>query len=212
SFASGNLTVILFAGFETTADGLTFTLYLLAKNQDIQERLRREINEKGTDSEYLEMVRLKNVLNKHFMKLISKVWMESLRLYSPVIKMIAREACEDVEIGDLKIEKGTLVQAAVWQIHYSEHIYEEPYAFKPERFSSKNRKNIHPAAFLPFGVGPRICLGMQLANFEAKLLLTKILTKFKIEMAEQTPKELELECHNVIMQLKEPLFLKFVPL
>lgn len=124
---------------------------------------------------------------------------------------LVREASSDIEIDDIYIEKGTVVQAPVWQIHHDKDVWPDPWKFDPERFTTENRKAHHPMAFLTFGSGPHVCLGIQLANYEAKLIIKRLLTSYRIETTERTP-ELNFKYSTVFINPSGPVYLKFVPL
>ncbi|RWS16345.1 thromboxane A synthase-like protein, partial [Dinothrombium tinctorium] len=190
-----NLLIIILAGYETTANGLTYLIYMLAKHPNIQEKLRDEILREGHNTQYLEMV-----------------WMETLRLYPPVTLFVTREANQDSIVDDYYIEKGTIVQVPVWHIHHRSDIWEDPFTFDPQRFSAEKRKQIHPAAYLPFGLGSRVCIGVQMANLEVRTLISKLLRKFRIEQCEQSPDHLVLKCPTVIINPATPVYIKFVPI
>lgn len=192
---SGNAHIILLAGYETTANALTYTLWLLAKHPDIQERLRQDVSEAGVNSQYLDMV-----------------WMESLRLMPPVTGFVTRQAVEDVDLNGYKITKGCTVQAPVWRVHHDPDVWPDPYKFDPERFSAENRRHIHPAAFLTFGLGPRYCLGAQLAHFEGKLLIARVLGSYRLELADKSQETLKLKCPTVIINPDGPVNLRFTAL
>lgn len=188
-----NAYIILIAGFETTSTALTFTFYLLAKHQSIQDKLRTEILLKGYKCKYLEMV-----------------WNESLRLYPPVVGFVSRIASEDTVINGLFIEKNTSVQAPVWRIQHNPNIWSNPYDFNPERFSPENKSQINPLAFLAFGLGPRSCIGVDFARLEAMITISIILTKFRIEFCEQTNDPLVLRCPTgVVIKPSVPIYLRF---
>ncbi|GFR02067.1 cytochrome P450 3A8 [Trichonephila clavata] len=165
---------VLLAGYETTSTALAFTTYLLAKHQDVQENLYQEIKElidRGQKLEYATISKL---------PYLDKVLCESMRLFPPVHLFTNRFAVEDVEYGDILIPKGMLVQAPAHLIHHDSEFWSEPEIFDPERFNSKPNSN--GITYLPFGVGPRNCLGMRLAQLEAKLALAHTIDKFHIKM------------------------------
>ncbi|KAF8793772.1 Cytochrome P450 3A21 like protein [Argiope bruennichi] len=172
--------VVLLAGYETTSTALAFTTYILAKYQDVQENVYQEIKdliERGQNLEYA-------TINK--LPYLDKVLCESLRMYPPVHLFTNRYAVEDVQYGDIYIPKGTLIQAPVYLMHHDPDFWSEPEIFDPERFSTK--PNMEGITYLPFGVGPRNCLGMRFAQLEAKLALANVVYKFKIKLDEKKDK------------------------
>ncbi|XP_022245808.1 cytochrome P450 3A7-like isoform X1 [Limulus polyphemus] len=156
-----NCFLFLLAGYETTSTALAFTTHILVNRQDVQERIREEINDvlgHDGDLDY-------NTVNN--LRYLDQVFSESLRMYPPVVTFITRAACEDYQLGDFKIPKGTAIQVPVWQLHHDPKIWPEPYEFKPERFLPENKKDIHPMAYQPFGSGPRNCGDIQ---YKVKLI------------------------------------------
>ena len=166
--------VVLLAGYETTATSLSFCTYELALNQDCQQKLYEEvmstIDSKGEIS-YESLMR---------MPYLDAVLSEALRLHSPVTRM-SRVAVEDYKLGDtgVTIYKGQQIDIPIYAIHHDPDYYPNPYQFNPERFMPENRHNITPYTYLPFGAGPRNCIGMRFALLEAKLCLSHIIRKYR---------------------------------
>ncbi|XP_022253886.1 cytochrome P450 3A11-like isoform X3 [Limulus polyphemus] len=175
-----NSILFLLAGYETTSTALGFTTHILVNRQDVQERIREEINDVLGQDGVLDY----NTVNE--LRYLDQVFSESLRVYPPVITFINRVADEDCQLGDFKIPKDTAIQVPVWQLHHDPEIWSEPYEFKPERFLPENKKDIHPMAYQPFGSGPRNCIGMRMAQLEAKLALARILRSYKLVPSEKT--------------------------
>lgn len=169
--------VVLLAGYETTSTALAFTTYLLAKHQDVQENLYQEIKELIERGQKLEYA----TVNK--LPYLDKVLCESMRVYPPVHLFTNRFAVEDVQYGDIQIPNGTLIQAPVHLIHHDPEFWSEPEIFDPERFNTK--PNAEGITYLPFGVGPRNCLGMRLAQLEAKLALAHTISKFRLKLGDR---------------------------
>ncbi|XP_018576951.1 probable cytochrome P450 6a13 [Anoplophora glabripennis] len=186
--AAAQCFVFFLAGFETSSTTMTFALYEMAQHQDVQDRVREEI---------------KTVLAKHDgqvtydslseLKYMKQVIDETLRIYSPV-PFITRVAAEDYKIPqeDVVIEKGTKVVVAIQGIHMDEEIYENPLKFDPERFSDENKKGRHPYAHIPFGEGPRICIGERFGIMQTKVGLTSILKDFRVTLNKKTQNPLRL--------------------
>lgn len=143
------------AGFETSATTSSFVLYELAKKQDIQENVRKEIDD------YLH--RHNNVLGYECvteLPYLEQCIDETLRLY-PVLGVITREVVEPYTFSDsgLTVEKGMRIHLPVFHIQRNPKYFPNPEEFIPERFSPENKKNIVPYSYFPFGEGPRICIG-----------------------------------------------------
>ncbi|CAG2168056.1 unnamed protein product [Oppiella nova] len=169
------------AGYETTATTLSYCTYELALNLGLQDRLYEEtkdvFNEKG-EIDYSVLSRL---------PFIDALLSETLRSYPPILRLL-REAMEDVMLGNtgVKIEKGMSVEIPVYAIHHDPDHYPDPFTFSPDRFMPANRDHIQAYTYLPFGSGPRNCIGMRFALLSAKLLLAKISHSFRFSRVTDT--------------------------
>lgn len=169
---------MLFAGFETTTRLLFWTAYLLALDQGEQAAIRAEIAafapERVTSLDDLEnWPRLKRAL------------LEALRLYPP-IPLLVREAIAPDEIMGEPIAPGDLVWISPWTLHRHRNHWEHPTAFMPDRFIGQP----HPwtqGAFMPFGGGPRICIGASFAMAEAQILLATLLSHYHVDLIDRRP-------------------------
>ncbi|QWG20681.1 cytochrome P450 [Bradyrhizobium sediminis] len=166
---------MILAGHETTATALFWSLYLLALDPDTQEQLAAEV--KGADvSDASDVERL---------KFTRAVVDETMRLYPPAF-LIARAAAAPDTIAGMPVKKNDVVLIAPWLLHRHEKLWRDPNAFIPSRF-------MPPApppdrfAYLPFGVGARVCIGSHFALVEATLALAKIIATFKVELVDQAP-------------------------
>lgn len=142
------------AGFETTATTLSFTLYELAKNQDAQRKAQKEVDNY-----------MKNHNNELDYACVSELPYieacidEAMRLY-PVLPVLTREVIEDYTLpSGLRLEKGVRVHVPIYSLHRSEINFVDPNCYKPERFFGPEKKNIKQYTYMPFGEGPRICIG-----------------------------------------------------
>ncbi|XP_038200910.1 cytochrome P450 3A11-like [Arvicola amphibius] len=195
--------IFTFAGYDTTSSTLAFALYLLATHPDIQKKLQEEIDmalpnkaplnyDKVMEMEYLDMV-----LN------------ETLRLY-PIGTRLERVCKEDVEINGVFFPKGSVVIIPVYALHYDPQYWPEPAEFRPERFSKENKGSINPYVYLPFGYGPRNCIGMRFAFMNMKVALTKVLQNFSFRPCKETQIPLKLS-RTPLLKTEEPIVLKVVP-
>ncbi|XP_050236518.1 cytochrome P450 709B1-like [Mercurialis annua] len=168
-----------FAGQETTSSLLTWTVFLLSKHQDWQEKLRQEVF-----NECEMQVPDADMLTK--LKFVNMVLLEALRLYCPVI-VLARKATEDMKLGNLTIPKDTCVTIPIVQIQRSKEYWgEDANDFNPMRFQNGiSRASKHPNALLAFSMGPRACIGQNFAMLEAKTVLVLILQRFSFCLSSQ---------------------------
>ncbi|EHH5728294.1 cytochrome P450 [Campylobacter coli] len=164
--------MLFLAGHETTASSLTWTLYLLSLYPKEQEKAYEEITQ-VLQGGVIEISHLRQF------KYLTNIFKESLRLYPPV-GFFAREAKKDTQVRDKLIKKGSGVVIAPWLIHRHEEFWTNPHGFNPSRFEGEYKKD----AYLPFGVGERICIGQGFAMQEAILILANILKKYKLELEE----------------------------
>nr|QST15047.1 CYP360A7 protein [Diaphanosoma celebensis] len=178
--------IFLLAGFDTTASTLTHTCYLLAKHPDIQEKLYEEIVSK---IEKHGEVCHEMILDFPY---VEQVINEALRMYPPAPRL-ERECNLDFSYKNIHIKKGMVVSVPVNALHYSEEYYSEPNKFDPDRWSPENKSKLNPYAFLPFGLGPRNCVGMRFAMEELKIALCSIVSKLRFFPVKETPEKLVFE-------------------
>ncbi|XP_028776302.1 cytochrome P450 714A1-like [Neltuma alba] len=172
---------IYFAGSESTALLVTWTLLLLAKNPHWQERLRSEILDTFPNMPphcFQDMDKFRKL------KQLTMVIQESLRLYPPGLTA-PREALEDIKIGGVVVPKGTNIWVFILALHRDPEIWGEDAAkFRPERFEGGVSEACkHPQAYLPFGHGSRICVGQNFALIEAKIILCLLLSNFSFSIS-----------------------------
>ncbi|UOE95315.1 cytochrome P450 [Alkalihalobacillus sp. LMS39] len=162
---------IFLAGHETTANALSWTVYLLSQHPEIEQKVHQEIEENiGKEALTIE----------HYNKLpyTQNVIWESLRLYPPAY-VIGRKADESVSIGPYEFKKGDMILMSQYVNHRNPHFFENPNEFMPERFENNLIKELPPFAFFPFGGGPRVCIGNHFAMMEAVFVLTAIARQFQ---------------------------------
>ena len=166
-----NALTFLVAGHETTANALAWTLYLLSEQREVQARAAEEaraaLATAGDPAATVEQLPyLRQVLD------------EALRLYPPAPR-IERQAAGDDRIGPLTIKKGDLVAVWPWILHRHQALWADPDAFDPGRFAPEAKAALHRFQYIPFGAGPRICIGAQFATAEALLVLAEWLARFQ---------------------------------
>lgn len=164
--------ILFVAGYETTANALTFTLYLLAKHPDVQQKVFQEISE--IESQPSETV---DQLQK--MTYINAVLNESMRLYPPAW-IVDRQNVADDTLASYHIKKGTLIGISLYELHRNTKYWKNPDEFNPERFLGEEKKH-SMQYFYPFGAGPRMCIGTGFAIYEMCLTIFKIVKKYEIK-------------------------------
>ncbi|XP_027203565.2 cytochrome P450 3A24-like [Dermatophagoides pteronyssinus] len=184
--------IFLLAGYETTASTLTFCIYELAKHPEVQNKLYDEIKTIG------DSLDLNNLMKLPY---LDAVISETLRKHPPALAL-GREAMEEYHIPEYNftIEKNQALIIPVYAIHHDPQYYPDPETFNPDRFLPENRHNIIPYTYLPFGGGPRNCIGMRFALSEAKLGLANILKNFIIVSTDKTCDKLNVEKSFFLMK------------
>jgi cytochrome P450 len=170
------LVTLFLAGHETTALALSFCCYLLAKHPEVEGRLAAELE----DVLGGQLPAVEHVGRLRYTEWVVK---ESMRLYPPA-PSIGREALADCEIGGYAVPKGTQIALMQWIVHRDPRWFDQPEAFRPERWDNDLARRIPRCAYFPFGDGPRICIGNQFAMMEAILGLATIYQRFHLELAQ----------------------------
>ncbi|XP_075422084.1 cytochrome P450 3A24-like [Ascaphus truei] len=195
--------IFILAGFETTSTTLMFLAYNLATHPDVQRKLQDEINtllpnkapptyDALTQMEYLDMA-----IN------------ETLRLF-PAAGRIERVCKRTTEINGLTIPGGVVTMIPAFVLHRNPEFWPEPEEFQPERFSKENREAQEPYTFLPFGAGPRNCIGMRFALLNMKVAITVLVQNFTFRPCKETPIPLEIDSLG-FLKSKRPIILNLVP-
>uniref|UniRef100_A0A8D3EAB0 unspecific monooxygenase n=1 Tax=Scophthalmus maximus TaxID=52904 RepID=A0A8D3EAB0_SCOMX len=196
------ISILLMAGYETTASALMFLAYNMARNPEIMKRLQKEIDSTFPNKGSVQYEALMQ------MEYLDAVVNESLRLYPPIAR-IDRVAKETIKIKDITILKDMVVLVPVYALHHDPELWPEPEEFKPERFSKENKQSITPYTYLPFGVGPRNCLGMRFALVILKLGLVEVLQNYSFSICEETEIPLQMSPSGLLGPLR-PIKLKLV--
>lgn len=170
---------MLLAGFETTSRLLFWAGYLLCLDPAEQARLRKEIAVFPPE----RVAALDDI--QHWPRL-RQVLLEAMRLYPPVPLIIREATGPDVVCGEA-IDKGCLVWISPWVMHRHNRFWDQPTAFVPDRFAGKATPWISEPAYLPFGAGPRICIGASFALAEASIVLATVLSRFEISLENDRP-------------------------
>ncbi|KRT80275.1 cytochrome P450 [Oryctes borbonicus] len=185
--------VFFVAGFETSSTLMSFALLELSVNEDLQKHLRDEIN----------IVLRKNNGELTYealseMRFMDMVICETLRKYPPVPN-VSRLCTKEYRIPDsnIIIRKGEGVIIPVKGIHYDPEYYPQPEKFDPTRFTEENKSKRHHFAFLPFGEGPRICLGLRFGLTQAKVGLASLIKNFKFKLNPRTKYPVKFDPKNI---------------
>ncbi|XP_066905465.1 uncharacterized protein [Halyomorpha halys] len=197
--------VFFLAGFETSSSVQSFCLYELALNQDIQTKVKKEIDE---------------IIEKHGgltyqavneMDYLDMVISETLRKY-PTLTLLMRYCSKSITTPyGYKIEAGDTLVIPVWSLHHDPQYFPNPEKFDPERFSAQNRESIKPYTYLPFGEGPRMCIGMRFGQLQTKVGLITILRKCRVEPCAATNIPMVFGKSPMVIAPKDPIVLKLVP-
>ncbi|XP_057660428.1 cytochrome P450 6a2-like [Diorhabda carinulata] len=193
---SSHLFLFFCAGFETSSSTQTFALYELAKNPNCQTKLRNEINSvlakhdnKMTYDAIMEMKYLEHCID------------ETLRIY-PIFPIVLRRCREDYEILDTgyTIEKGTYVMVTNMGIQRDPEYYPNPLQFDPERWTYENSLNRPFVANLPFGEGPRICVGKRFGLLQSKLGIATLVKDYEVTLSDRTKKGFKFVSSELILR------------
>lgn len=166
---------LMLAGYETTASALTWTWYLLSQNQEAAQRLRTETRQilTGRPPRYADLDRLPYT---------GQALNEAMRLFPPAW-IIGRLALGEDEIGGYHVAPGTTIAICLYTLHRHPGFWERPNDFDPERFAPENAVGRHKYAFVPFGAGPRQCIGNTFGLMEASLIIAHISQHFDLRLA-----------------------------
>lgn len=186
----------MFEGHDTTAMGITWTLYLLGLHQDIQERVFQELCDIFND-DINRNIKIEDI--KH-MKYLENVIKESIRLY-PSVPFILRRNTEELKIGDNIIPRNSSLVVYIYGIHHNPEVFENPEVFDPDRFLQENCENRHPFAYVPFSAGPRNCIGQRFAMMVMKTVCANVLRNFKLRSVHHRDKILV--SGDIILRPKE---------
>lgn len=167
-----NLMTFITAGHETTALGLAWTFHLLAKHPAEEAKVIAEINQVTGGGP---------VLSEHVAQLsyTRQVFSEAMRLYPPA-PVITRTAVEPFDLNGHHIPVGTVFFVPIYAVHHRRELWPDPERFDPERFNQDNSRGRHRYAYMPFGAGPRVCIGNAFALMEAVAVLAVLLQSFRL--------------------------------
>lgn len=166
--------VLFLAGHETSASALSWALYLIAQSPNIQQRMYDEVAQ--LDAESLEQAAgIKNLV------LTRNVFRETLRLFPPV-GFLPRQVAKTCPMRDKSVKAGASVVVSPWLIHRHKLLWDQPDAFDPDRFVGEQSRDSLRNAYLPFGMGPRVCIGAAFALQEAVLILSSVSLHYRVQV------------------------------
>jgi cytochrome P450 len=168
---TANVFTFIVAGHDTSSVTIAWTLWLLAKDQATQDRLRDEVLRVAGGASLAQ----DEVENLEFTKMVVQ---ESMRLFPPA-PLISRQAGEDTRLGPHKVARGTRIVIPIWSIHRHRRLWPEPDGFEPERFTRDKMKARPRFAHIPFGGGPRVCVGASFAVLEIATILATLVRAFR---------------------------------
>lgn len=188
---TANCFIFFLGGFDTSSNFMCLMSYELAGNPHIQEKLRKEIDNyfDSKPADWDQRVTYDDV-NK--LKYLDMVLNETLRYYPPAL-MTDRVCSKEYQLPEpvegcpgYKVEKGMVLFISVGGLHHDPKYFVDPHKFDPERFSEERKHEINPYAYIPFGVGPRRCIGDRFALMENKILFVRLIRNFEIKLSPKT--------------------------
>jgi len=166
------LGVFFLAGHETSASVLTWAFFMLSEQPDAVARMRAEIDAvAGSGPIAVEHVKR--------LAFVRNIFREAARLYPP-ITFIPRVAMRSTRVAGYAVSRGTMIMIAPWTIHRHTGLWANADRFDPDRFAAEREAGVPPGAYIPFGLGPRICVGAAFATIEATLILARLVRRYDI--------------------------------
>uniref|UniRef100_UPI00358F15FF cytochrome P450 3A9-like n=1 Tax=Myxine glutinosa TaxID=7769 RepID=UPI00358F15FF len=193
--------IFILAGTDTTANTLSYVAYNLAVHPDIQRKLQNEIDKAFPDKSELTY---EGVMGLPYLDMVIS---ETLRMF-PIAARAHRVCKKSTELGGLHVPRGMIIGVPLFALQRDPSVWPEPEEFRPERFTKEAKEGRNPYAYLPFGAGPRNCIGMRFALMHMKMGLVALLREFNIRTTPETEIPLEIGS-GVLLSPKNPIKLKF---
>ncbi|XP_023230283.1 cytochrome P450 3A2-like isoform X2 [Centruroides sculpturatus] len=175
-----NLIDLAIGSYDTTISTLTFTLYMMVKHPEIQDKVRKELNSLNENEEEVRNSFLNGV------PYLDQVIYETLRYYTIVRLLINRKVTGEIKWNSIILPKNLVIQVAAYQLHHDPEYWKDPESVNPDRFSPENKREINPITFQGFGYGSRNCVGMRFGLLVLRQTFTRLLSKYKFEACEKT--------------------------
>ncbi|XP_070617450.1 cytochrome P450 3A24-like [Erythrolamprus reginae] len=195
--------IFIFAGYETVSTILSFLTYELALQPDIQQKLQEEIDEVLPNKAPITYEALVQ------MEYLDMVLSETLRMH-PAAGRLQRMCKSTIELNGITIPKGMGIVIPPVVLHYDPEYWPEPERFKPERFSKEVKDKINPYTYLPFGAGPRNCIGMRFALLTMKAAVASLMQRFTFQPCKETQIPLVFSKNGIFRRPTKPIVLKII--
>lgn len=201
----------MFEGHDTTAMAMSWILYLLGHNMEVQDRLALEVDSlfadlscemQDSDNQSKAEITLDKIKQLKYLDCVVK---EGLRL-CPSVPLVGRKVHEDMEIKGYKIPASTIVYCFIYQLHRDPEVFPDPETFNPDRFLPENSGGRHPFAFVPFSAGPRNCIGQKFALAELKIVLALLIRHYRFVSLDEHDKILS--NMEMVLRPKVPIKMK----
>ncbi|XP_047365703.1 cytochrome P450 4C1-like [Vespa velutina] len=194
---------IMFAGHDTSATAIFWTLLCLATEPEIQDKVYEELT---VVFDNLDGPISMNAISQF--KYLDRVCKETLRLY-PVVPKYSRQITEEIKIGKYIIPKNTILSIHAYGVHHDPEIWTDPEKFDPDRFLTNEMQYRNPYSYLPFSGGPRNCIGQKFANIQHKLVIAILLRKWMVKSA-ILRKDIK-TYQSVVLRPLDDVYLHFIP-
>ncbi|KAI6180376.1 hypothetical protein M3Y98_00713400 [Aphelenchoides besseyi] len=160
----------LFAGFDTTSQGIAWTLWCLACHQEVQEKVYNEIVTTFRDDTEFAPNKVKEL------SYLDAVIKETLRMFPP-LAIVGRQLQNDIKVGEQTLPAGSNIALSIFLMHHNDELFPDSWKFDPNRFL--DGPAFYPSAYIPFSAGPRNCIGQRFANIEIRVFIAHLLYNFR---------------------------------